>query len=168
MDTVSGIIAVGALVVSVFSALAASRSAKASETSASLAKRTLERLATREIISNAFAVVAEASRIADLTKELRPQYRTQFTFAGQPGCSNEQRCLDQLDEKDKKASELSQEATRLTADQARLNEASEKDLTRVLGNLERALSQSRPLREGLERELSDVSAQNAQDRAKRI
>ncbi len=168
MDVVSAVIAAGAVVVSVFSALAALRSAKAAEASAGLGKRTLERLATRELVSNAFLVLAEASRITRLTVELRPQYRALFAFAGQSGSSRQQLYLDELEAKDKEAAELSQEALRLTADLKQLNDASENDLTRMLEELEGALSKLRPLREGLERQLANIATQNEMYRAKRI
>jgi phage-related tail protein len=168
LEFVSPIVAVIALIVSVISALAAYRSAKAAEDSAAFARRTLDRLAIREVVTAAHEVLAEASRIDSLAEELRQQYRTLFAFAGQFGGSSQQLYAEQLDEKQQRATELSQESRRLTADLRLLKSASENDLTQMSGRLDAALSKLRPMREGLEREVADIAAQNDTYREERI
>ena len=170
MDVASAVVATGSLIVSIIVAFAAFRSAKAAESSATLAARTLERAAFREIVRTAYDVTAETSRIKALVEELKIEYRTLFTFAGQGGGpgTRHQLYVDDLEKRLAETQRLSQEATSVTADSALLETASERDVTQMLARLDASLSTLRPLRETLGRERIDIGEKNNMYRDRRL
>lgn len=157
---VANVIAFGALIAAIVAMFASFRSAKAAEQSASLAARTLDRLALREIVRASGDAVIEARRIDDLADELRREYRQLFTYNSSSGGSREKLFADEIEKKVSRKKALAEEAERIASDSSSLSAASERDMTLMISRLDGALSQLRPLRESMERELSSIQKDN--------
>jgi len=156
----ANIIAFCALIATIFAAWASSRSAKGAEESAKLAYQTLNRLALREIAHAANDVVADERRIENLAEELRQGYVQLSQYHRVSNSSVEALCLAEVQNKVKLTNSLTDDAKKIVADIGSIQNASESDITQKISELDNVLSQLRPLRELLERELSELQGQN--------
>ena len=151
-----------------YAARAASRSASLAQDAAKLAERAERRGMMRSFVENAQRVLVECNRIESIATDLKSQYRTLFTFAGQYGGSRQQLYLEQIDKKLQAIAPIQEEAQKLMDAHRSLANTSEDDMNLALVKLEASLVTIQGVREEFQRELAEVSAQNHQYRESRI
>lgn len=151
-----------------YAARAASRSALLAQNAVKQAEKAERRGMMRDFIGSAQKVLVECDRIESITTDLKSQYRTLFTFAGQYGSSRQQLYLGQIDKKLQAIVPIQDEARKLMEVHRSLTNTSEEDMNLALAKLEADLVRTQSVREEFQRELAQVYAQNLQYRESRI
>ena len=151
-----------------YAARAASRSALLAQNAVRQAEKAERRGMMRDFIGSAQRVLVECDRIESIATELKSQYRTLFTFAGQYGSSRQQLYLEQIDKKLLVITPIQEEAKKLMEAHRDLTNTSEEDMNLALAKLEANLVTTQGVREEFQRNLAEVSAQNHQFRESRI
>lgn len=147
-------------VAGIYAARAASRSASLAQEAATQAERAERRGLMRDFVASAQRVLVECSRIESIAADLKSQYRTLFTFAGQYGGSRQQRYVEQIDSKLQSIASVQDEARKLAGSHRHLTNTSEEDMNLALSKLEADLVTVQGIREELRRELTEISTQN--------
>jgi hypothetical protein len=151
-----------------YAARAASRSASLAQNAVKQAEKAERRGMMRDFIGSAQKVLVECGRIESIAIDLKLQYRTLFTFAGQNGSSRQQLYLEQIDAKLQAIAPIQEEAKKLMEAHRSLANTSEEDMNLALAKLEANLVTTQGVREEFQRELAEVSTQNHQYRENRI
>lgn len=167
-EIVSAAAAVVSAVGGAFAAFAASRSAKSAQIAQEAAAAAEHRAALRQIGVTATEILIETGRITARANALKSAYRSLAILAGQYGGSRQQLWESAIDEKLKHASELSKYAKSFASTSGKLDHAPPEETDRVQVRLTNTLSETRALREDLERELFGVEGQSAAYRDKAI
>jgi hypothetical protein len=161
-DTLALFAAVGSVVSAIASALIALAAFKSAAAASDTVKRSalVERRAlVRQLVISAHGVVAEEGRVAALTEELKHQYTTLFTLAGQFEASLQKQLVERAEQKKQEVSILQLDAKKLIDESTFLTTASEDDLTQAVAKFDGYLVRVRGIREELQREVDSVAAQ---------
>ena len=165
ITALGGLVAAGA---SLWSARAARRSADTANLAAQRADRIERPSLLRSLLAAAQGVISESKRIETLVAKVKGEIQDQFIFAGQSGASSRKDMfLKRADAKIDAVAPYVSEARSLV-DNPNLDNSSDEDLTRALTRFEGLLTESRRVREDLERELISLEADNRLYREKRI
>jgi hypothetical protein len=170
-ETLALVAAIGGIVSAVggaFAALAAFRSASSASDALNQAVRLERRALVRQLVVSAHGVISEEARIAALVDELKLQYSTLFTFAGQGDGSRQKFYVDRAEKKKQEANTLQLEAKKLIEEAKSLAGASEEDLTQALSKFDGHLVRVKSIREDLQREIDSVAQQNLMYRDKAL
>lgn len=151
-----------------YAARAASRSASLAQDAAKQAERAERRGFVRDFIGNTQKVLVECGRVEAIATDLKSQYRTLFTFAGQYGGSRQQLYIEQIDNKLKSIVPIQEEAQKLMDAHRSLAQTSDEDMNLALAKIVANSVLVEGIREELQRELTEISAQNHQYRENRI
>ena len=151
-----------------YAARAASHSASLAQDAAKQVEKAERRGMMRDFVQSAQKVLVECNRIESITTDLKSQYRSLFTFAGQYGSSRQQLYLEQIDKKLQAMAPIQEETTKLMKAHRNLTSTSEEDINFALAKLEANLVTTQSVREEFQRELAEISVQNHQFRECRI
>jgi len=161
-----------AAVVSAVGGCAAAAAAFWSARSALDAARSAEdaghRAALREVSAAASNVVLEVKRLQSHAVELDTEYQAAGIFSGSFQNSNIELLRKQASELAMKASSYSGDAALFTNGAKSLMSAPPVEVDRVLMRMCESLAMTRALRDELDRKFAQVSATNAEERARRL
>lgn len=136
-------------------------SARAAARSARHAQDVDRRAQIREVVATAQTIIAESTRVEDLSPKLAMAYRTLFTFSGGSGSSRLKLYLDEVEQLKQEVVPLKEEAEKHMLDQKEMRKLSEGDLVGRTVRLDGHLLRVRVIKEKFEHDLKDVESQNA-------
>jgi hypothetical protein len=160
-DVLSDNLGLIAAVTGLVAAIAGLWSARAAAVSARHAQDVDRRAQLRHVVATAQNIIAESTRVEDLSSKLTMAYRTLFTFSGGTGSSRLRLYLDEVEQLKQEALPLREEAEKHMFDQKELRKLSEDDLVGETVRLDGHLLRVRVIKEKLDHDLKDVESQNA-------
>jgi len=149
-------------------ALAAFRSARSASEAALSAKESAHRATLREISSTASTIVLEVARVRARAIELDAAYQTATAFSGSFGHSAYEERRRNAAAFSERASTFGEGAALFTGGARSLAQALPEELDRVLLRLIENLATVRALHDEVDRKHSEVSSENAEERARRL
>jgi hypothetical protein len=149
-------------------ALAAFRSARSASEAARSTEEAVRRAALREISSTASTIGLEVARVHTRAAELDTAYQAAAVSSGSFAHSGYEELRRNASVCSERAGKFAEDAALFTAGARSLAQVPPDELDRVLLRLTESLATVRALHDEVDRKYSEVSSENAEERARRL